>query len=222
MGTGKFVLQAFVQFNNLIKVVGIELAYSRYVLSEKAAMCLINEWPNEYTLVSRVPNQSIIVQNMNPYTGQRRTLEFRRGNLFAATDCHDADIVIAQTNFPSETQIKLCRFLGCMKPKCRILTYLNVMPLWKRAPLMFRQLDINRNLNDRFATSWSMHRGCHFFLWERIDHNDYFEGQKRQGGVDCNSTDTGAVGCCFSIFSSDNARVRDSKLDRREHSIAPQ
>ena len=117
MGTGKFVLQAFVQFKNLIKVVGIELAYSRFVLSEQAALCLITEWPKEYTLVSRVPNQNIIVQNIGP-TGQKRMLEFRRGNLFAATDCHDADIVIAQTNFPSETQVKLCRFLGCMKPSC--------------------------------------------------------------------------------------------------------
>lgn len=117
MGTGKFVLQAFVQFKNLIKVVGIELAYSRFVLSEQAALCLVTEWPKEYTLVSRVPNQNIIVQNIGP-TGQKRMLEFRRGNLFAATDCHDADIVIAQTNFPSETQVKLCRFLGCMKPSC--------------------------------------------------------------------------------------------------------
>ena len=114
-------------------------------------------------LVSRIPNHNIIVQNIHASTGQLRTLEFRRGNLFAATDCHDADIVIAQTNFPSETQIKLCRFLGCMKPGCKILTYLNLLPLWKRAPLMFRQLEVNRSLNDRFATSWSMHRGTFCF-----------------------------------------------------------
>jgi len=216
MGTGKFVLQAYIQFSNLLKVVGVELAYSRFVLSEKAALTLVKEWPDEYTLVKRVPNQSIVVSTVNA-AGEERILEFRRGNLFAATDCHDADIVIAQTNFPSETQIKLCRFLGCMKPSCKILTYLNLLPLWKRAPLMFRQLDINRSLNDRFATSWSMHRGCHFFLWERVDHN-YFEGQKTQddeNGKPANDV----TGCCFRLFSSDNARVHNSGDRARQHPV---
>ena len=133
MGIGKLALQAYVQYTNLTKVVGIELAYSRYILGEKAALTLVSEWPNEYELISHTPNQSILISSIENKKSEKRTLEFRRGNLFAATDCHNADIVIAQTNFPSETQIKLCRFLGCMKPSCKILTYLNLIPLWKRA-----------------------------------------------------------------------------------------
>lgn len=228
MGIGKFALQAFVQYPNLETVVGIELAYSRFVLGERAAMTLVNEWPNDYTLLSRVPNQRIIVASNHPTTGAQRTLEFRRGNLFAATDCHDADIVIAQTNFPSETQIKLCRFLGCMKPTCKILTYLNLIPLWKKASLMFRQLDVNRSMNDRFATSWSMHRGCHFFLWERVNHNNYFEGQKtEEGDDDAGHENLGIGGCCFGLFSSENSRVHNSREaaadreHRQQHPIAP-
>jgi len=225
MGIGKFALQAFVQFPNLDKVVGIELAYSRFVLGERAALTLVKEWPSQYTLLSRVPNHHIIITSNHPTTGVQRTLEFRRGNLFAATDCQDADIVIAQTNFPSETQIKLCRFLGCMKPKCKILTYLNLIPLWKKASLMFRQLAVNRSTNDRFATSWSMHRGCHFFLWERIDHTNYFDGQKTQEGDE--HQNLGVSGCCFRLFSAENSRVHNSREaaadreHRQQRSIAP-
>ena len=183
MGIGKFALQAFVQFPNLDRVVGVELAQSRFVLGEKAALTLVAETrdngASRYRLLSRVPSERIIVaQSM--IDGRERLLEFRKGNLFAATDCHDADIVIAQTNFPTEMQTKLCRFLGCLKPGAKILTYLNLFPLWKRAPIIFRQLDVNRSPEDRFATSWSMHRGCHFYLWERSHPGAYFEGQKHQ------------------------------------------
>ena len=221
MGTGKFALQAFVQFPNLDKVVGVELAQSRFVLGEKAALTLVAETRengnSEYRLVSRVPSKRIVIaQTMED--GRDRILEFRKGNLFAATDCHDADIVIAQTNFPAETQVKLCRFLGCLKPGCRILTYLNLWQLWKRSPMMFRQMDINRSHDDRFATSWSMHRGCHFYLWERMYPGACFEGQKHyEGGPSGDYLNNFAVDSgptCFSaIFrccSGDSARIQNS------------
>ena len=222
MGIGKFALQAFVQFPNLDKVVGIELAQSRYVLGEKAALTLIAETrdsgASRYRLLSRVPSERIIVvQAMTD--GRERMLEFRKGNLFAATDCHDADIVIAQTNFPAETQTKLCRFLGCLRPGAKILTYLNLMPLWKRAPIMFRQLDVNRSPKDRFATSWSMHRGCHFYLWERSHPGAYSEGQKHQERGPNRERDDGLGGdgdvvSCFPAFfrccGAESARIQNS------------
>lgn len=30
------------------------------------------------------------------------------------------------------------------------------------------QVEVNRSLSDRFPTSWSVHRGHHFFLWHKI------------------------------------------------------
>ncbi|CAN0304186.1 unnamed protein product, partial [Discosporangium mesarthrocarpum] len=30
------------------------------------------------------------------------------------------------------------------------------------------QVDVNRPLSDRFPTSWSVHRGHHFFLWTKV------------------------------------------------------
>ena len=48
----------------------------------------------------------------------------------------------------------------------------------------------------------------------KYDFSQFFSTAIPMSSLNCN--------ICFSIFSSDNARVRDSKLDRREHSIAPQ
>ena len=215
MGIGKFALQAFVQFPNLDTVVGVELAASRFVLGEKAALKLVAETHGSgslrYHLLSRVPGERIMVaQTMSD--GRERVLEFRKGNLFSATDCHEADIIIAQTNFPTESQIKLCRFLGCLKPGAKILTYLNLMPLWKRAPIMFRQLDVNRSPEDRFATSWSMHRGCHFYLWERLKPGAFFEGRRRQEYSDGFRSDSDAVTCLpfFRCCGAESARIQNS------------
>lgn len=30
-----------------------------------------------------------------------------------------------------------------------------------------KQVEVNRSLSDRFPTSWSVHRGHHFFLWSK-------------------------------------------------------
>ena len=86
---------------------------------------------------------------------------------------------------------------------------------------MFRQIDINRSLNDRFATSWSMHRGCHFFIWERIDHNNYFEGQKTQGNDPESNDAMGSQGCCFNFFSSESARVHNSATTKATKETRP-
>ena len=82
---------------------------------------------------------------------------------------------------------------------------------------MFRQLDVNLSLEDRFATSWSMHRGCHFYLWERLRPGEYFEGQKFQehGMHDQGYNDFedhGNTVMCFPAFlrccGADSVRVR--------------
>lgn len=33
--------------------------------------------------------------------------------------------------------------------------------------LSILQMDVNKSLADRYATSWSVHRGHHFYLWSR-------------------------------------------------------
>ncbi|CAM9445716.1 unnamed protein product [Pylaiella littoralis] len=39
--------------------------------------------------------------------------------------------------------------------------------MWTNVPFPFRQVEVNRSLSDRFPTSWSVHRGHHFFLWNK-------------------------------------------------------
>ena len=53
----------------------------------------------------------------------------------------------------------MCLFLCKLQKGARLLTYLNLNNVWKYASFPFQQLDINRNLGDRFSTSWSVQRG---------------------------------------------------------------
>ncbi len=38
----------------------------------------------------------------------------------------------------------------------------------KAGAFPFRQLDVNRPVSDRYATSWSVNRGHHFYLWVKV------------------------------------------------------
>ena len=164
MGTGKLALQAFLQFPNLGRVVGIELATSRFVLGEKALINLANKHPKDYVIVSHTASQEITVADLRRFD---RRIQFRRENLFEARDARSGDIIILQTNFPAVALSPLCLLLSSLKDGALVLTYLNLMPLWTRGSSILHQLEVNRPQSDRFATSWSLHRGCHFFLWEK-------------------------------------------------------
>ena len=99
-----------------------------------------------------------------------------------------------------------------------ILTYMNLRQLWKRSAIMFRQMDINRSPDDRFATSWSMHRGCHFYLWERTYPGAYLEGQKHNdvgphGDYLSDYPGSSGISCFSGIFrccSGESARVQNT------------
>ena len=164
MGTGKLALQAWLQFRNLEKVVGIELAISRFTLGERALASLARARPDDFEILTHIEGEEIVMRDKRD---PRRTLEFYRCDLFSYEAVSEADIAILQTNFPPETYVRLCALLMQLKSDCRLLTYLNLSSLFKGASWIFRQLPANRSLEDRFPTSWSIHRGCHFFLWEK-------------------------------------------------------
>ena len=53
-----------------------------------------------------------------------------------------------------------------LKPGSRILSYLDFNKIWEHSHSPpFVQLESNRSLSDRYPTSWSVHRGHHFFIW---------------------------------------------------------
>lgn len=196
MGTGKLALQAWLQFRNLKKVVGIELAVSRYVIGEQALLTLINIKPDDYELISRKNGDYIIIRDKHM---SERTLSFYRGDVFEFPNVELADIAILQTNFPAETHLKLCDFLMRLKTDCRLLTYLNLGTLFKGANSIFRQMSVNKSLNDRFPTSWSIHRGCHFFLWIKQS-KEFWEGYEGLTTIDEDEEGGEMVGCFPSLF----------------------
>ncbi|CAM9842936.1 unnamed protein product, partial [Ectocarpus fasciculatus] len=55
-----------------------------------------------------------------------------------------------------------------MRKGSHALTYLDLRKMWSSLPFPYRQVEVNRSLSDRFPTSWSVHRGHHFFLWHKI------------------------------------------------------
>ncbi|CAN0171551.1 unnamed protein product [Ectocarpus sp. 6 AP-2014] len=97
-----------------------------------------------------------------------RTLEFACGNLFDVTDLAQADLVLLETDVSSDVHPQLSRFLTGMRKGSHALTYLDLRKMWSSLPFPYRQVEVNRSLSDRFPTSWSVHRGHHFFLWHKI------------------------------------------------------
>jgi hypothetical protein len=84
----------------------------------------------------------------------------------------DADFVLLETDIPGDVMLRLACLLYTLKPGSRLLSYLDLYKVWevgsggasaRSAP--FVQLDANKSLADRYPTSWSVHRGHHFFIW---------------------------------------------------------
>lgn len=100
-----------------------------------------------------------------------RVLKLEFGNMFDVKDIHTADIVMLETDIPQELQADLCALLSNMKPDSRTLTYLDLRKTWcSNSFFPYRQLENNKNLSDRFPTSWSVQRGHHFYVWTKVSY----------------------------------------------------
>jgi hypothetical protein len=93
------------------------------------------------------------------------------GNLLDVRGLDTADIVLLETDLSATIYPDLCRLLRKMKRGARAFTYLDLRKIWAAGAFPFRQLDINRPISDRYATSWSVNRGHHFFLWTKVTHH---------------------------------------------------
>jgi hypothetical protein len=161
MGTGKLALQAFLQHPSLRRVVGIELAFSRYRIGEKALLNMVSRHPRQFVLVSWKRGRRVCIAS----TADGRTIEFRRGDLLGCSDVGTGDIVIVQTDFPSHSYPLLCRFLTTLERGARLLTYLNLRRVWDCGSQAFPFSEIAPKT--RFATSWSAKTGHLFYLWKK-------------------------------------------------------
>ena len=114
--------------------------------------------------------------------GRVRVLHLECGNMFDVKNINIADIVMLETDIPADILPDLHKLLGNMKPGARTLTYLDLRKTWMPSStistlsgcnigiqqLPFRQLEHNKNITDRFPTSWSVQRGHHFYLWSKV------------------------------------------------------
>uniref|UniRef100_A0A7S3NGR3 DOT1 domain-containing protein n=1 Tax=Aureoumbra lagunensis TaxID=44058 RepID=A0A7S3NGR3_9STRA len=167
MGTGKVPMQAFLQFPNLKRVYGVELSVARYRLAEKAYLNLANDQSHEPDVqLERRGLDSMVLSKSS--TGQ--SIEIAFGNLFHTRDIETADIIMLETEIPTDAYQKFAALLDAAKEGARILTYLDLRKVWQLPgrPFPFRQLESNRSFADRYPTSWSVNRGHHLFLWVKV------------------------------------------------------
>jgi hypothetical protein len=161
MGLGKLLLQVYLQFPNIEKLVGVELSPSRYQLGRDGMNRFYHQHSGQYTFVKTEEKITSIVDSAS------RLLEFREQNLFDAKEGLQADIIILETHFPKEVWDRLTGFIANMKSGSRLLTYENLFPIYEGKDMPFEQIPINAAPNDRFYTTWSPKRGHHFYLWRR-------------------------------------------------------
>lgn len=112
------------------------------------------------------------VQSGRQYKYTERVLHLQCGNMFdvPVATLELADVIMMETDIPADVYPQLQRLLQNLKENARLLSYLDLRRIWDNAisPLPFRQLEINRNLSDRYPTSWSVQRGHHFYLWMKV------------------------------------------------------
>ena len=186
MGTGKILLQSFLQFKNLKYVYGVELSQGRYKLAEEAVLRLINLLGVDNYQVEINPGKYVIVTEAirNPEYSEKeadspgsasasnvpefaeRILHMECGNMFDVTNVDIADIVMMETDVPAVTHSELIKLLDSMHEGSRLLTYLDLRRIWEYST--FKQLECNRHLSDRYPTSWSVQRGHHFYFWVKV------------------------------------------------------
>ena len=186
MGTGKILIQSFLQFRNLRYLYGIELSSGRYRIAEEALLRLVQLLGSENFNIQINPGKFIVVREMVPNTDEdsdepcERVIHFECGNMFSINNIEIADIVMMETDFPSELNGDLFKLLTGMQEGARVLSYLDLRktsnglssirdPENLQFSNHFQQLDHNRHLSDRYPTSWSVQRGHHFFLWIKIN-----------------------------------------------------
>eukprot|EP01041_Mallomonas_annulata_P007804 gene7804-15968_t len=168
-GTGKIAIQAFLQYRNLLYVYGVELSVGRYNVAEEAVLHMVELLGEDMFLVEVTHGSSITIRE-KPYDGEEnyRILKIECGNMMDVNDIHKADVVMLETDIPQDLQSQLCALLQNMSEGARTLTYLDLRKIWDYGQFPFKQLESNRLLTDRFPTSWSVQRGHHFFIWNKI------------------------------------------------------
>jgi hypothetical protein len=117
--------------------------------------------------IQNFPGRYIIVTETLPDRQHDRVLHMECGDMFDVKNIDAADIIMLETDIPLQLHPNLCSLLDRMHVNARTLTYLDLRKIWT-GTVPFRQIDTNRHNSDRYPTSWSVQRGHHFYLWEKV------------------------------------------------------
>lgn len=201
MGTGKVVIQAFLQFRNLDFVYGIELSNGRYNVAESAAISMVEILGKELYRININPGKFVEITELRESGRNRRerVLRMECNDMFSldASTMSRADIVMLETDIPNHLQESLSCLLTKMRDDAHALTYLDLRKVCVHGMFQFRQLESNKSLSDRFPTSWSVQRGHHFYIWTK-------------DSKDSKSKFMGST--ASSIFNETNGEVNDFEI----------
>ena len=155
MGTGKAAILAFLSFPNLSKVLGIELAESRFRIARDALRRLAaaaapagrfrvveeREKRNEVPIKGASPPSPPPVSSVTLVEDvTERALEIRCGDLFegvAADELARCEVALLNTCFPASCYSRLGNLLACRlsHPRCRTVLYHDIRHLFAALPL---------------------------------------------------------------------------------------
>jgi hypothetical protein len=162
MGTGKLALQVFVQVPSIERVVGVELAPSRYQMGAAALKRMVELPSTTYKLKESSGSVCIVEEDE---TG--RILEFRCGDMFAIhDDIAKADAIIMEVSFGEDLVLPTCQLMQELKDGCRLIIFYRLEEIWSaEEDCPCHALIDTVSAWDWYATSWSPNHGHPFFSY---------------------------------------------------------
>ncbi len=177
MGTGKVALQAWLQLPNLRKVVGIELAPSRYDIAEASLLRLQRQFPSVLRIRSHSPGDELTVETDGGTC--ERVLSFRRGDMtqVPASELLEAEVVFMEVVLPHCIYASVTRMLiDKLRDGARMITYTDLRKFWVAKPddnsngeqlCPFHKVEANKSVDDRFDMSFGRGHGTHLHVYKR-------------------------------------------------------
>lgn len=162
MGTGKLAMQIFAQVPTVERIVGIELAPSRYQIGAEALRRMVELPLTNYKMIEDTELACIVQE-----TDTGRTLEFRCGDMFAIhEDIANADAIIMEVAFCDALIMPTCKLMTELKDGCRIIIFYRLEEIWmEERDCPCHPIVDTSSVFDWYATSWSPNYGHPFFAY---------------------------------------------------------
>jgi len=171
MGTGKLAMQCFLQCPSAGRVIGVELAESRYTIGAEAAKRLAALHPQELRVAEEgsAPDGEPWLRLEPSGAEGPRSLELRCGDMFKVITDEEiaaAEVVILEVAFPDEMCFPVCELLKKCSTGCRLLIFYPLEQMWMGpGDCPFHIWMSYRDDWDFFATSWQPFQGHPFYTY---------------------------------------------------------